>query len=150
MAAARIVYVIISPFGQSQISCLTVPTALNFSPLSQTVASMWDLTPPSVHPQVQSSSHSSFPPDFFCPTEFAWFYIFFSGGQVLLLALSWCSVRSSVCEGIFLMNPWREKYSLSTYASTILDLLNIPIFSFLRNLCTLLQSLYQFTFPSAV
>ena len=88
---------------------------------------------PSVHLQVQSSSHSSFSPYFFCPTEFAWFYIYFSGDQVLLLALSWCSARSSVSEVTFLMNPWREKYTLSIYASTTLDFLNIPIVSFLRN-----------------
>ena len=55
---------------------------------------------------------------FFCPPSFvllsvAWFYTFFSSGQVL----SWCSARSSVSGGIFLMYPWREMYS-----SAIVDL----------------------------
>ena len=52
--------------------------------------------------------------------SFAWFYIFFSTGQVLLSALSWCSACTSVSEGIFLMYPWREINSTSTYSSTIL------------------------------
>ena len=55
---------------------------------------------------------------FFCPASFvvlnvAWFYIFFSSGQVL----SWRSARSSVSGGVFLMYPWREMYS-----SAIVDL----------------------------
>ena len=60
---------------------------------------------------------------FFCPPSFvllsvAWFYIFFSRGQVL----SWLSARSSVSGGVFLMYPWREMYSTCTYSSTIMDL----------------------------
>ena len=43
-----------------------------------------------------------------------WFYIFFSGGQVLLPALSWHSARSPVSEGVFLMYLWRETNSTST------------------------------------
>ena len=50
----------------------------------------------------------------------AWFYIFFSTGQVLLSASSWCSACTSVSEGVFLMYPWREIHSTSTYSSTIL------------------------------
>ena len=66
-----------------------------------------------------SSTHSSC----FCPPSFvllsvAWFYISFSGGQVL----SWCSARSSVSGGVFLTYPWREMYSTCTYSSAILDL----------------------------
>ena len=61
----------------------------------------------------------------FCPTSFVllsfvWFCLFFSTGQVLLSALSWCSARISVSEAVFLMYPWREMYSTSTYSSTIL------------------------------
>ena len=44
----------------------------------------------------------------------------FSTGQVLLSALSWCSACTSVSEGVFLMYPWREMYSTSTYSSDIL------------------------------
>ena len=51
---------------------------------------------------------------------FPWFYIFFSAGQVLLSALSWCSACTSVSEGIFLMYLWREMYSMSTYSPAIL------------------------------
>ena len=47
-------------------------------------------------------------------------YIFFSTGQVLLSALSWCSTCIFVSEGVFLMYLWREMYSTSTYSSTIL------------------------------
>ena len=61
-----------------------------------------------------------FPPSFFVLLSFVWFYVFFSTGQVLLSALSWCSACTSVSEGVFLMYPWREMYSTSTYSSTIL------------------------------
>ena len=33
--------------------------------------------------------------------SFAWFYIFFSTGQLLLSALSWCSLCTSVSEAVF-------------------------------------------------
>ena len=69
------------------------------------------------------------PPNSFILLSFAWFYIFFSAGQVLLSTLSWCSACTSVCEGVFLMYPWREMYSMSTYTSTILFFLN---FCFLK------------------
>ena len=60
------------------------------------------------------------PPSSFILPSFAWIYIFFSPGQVLLSALSWCSACTFVSEGIFLMYLWREMYSTSTYSSTIL------------------------------
>ena len=47
-------------------------------------------------------------------------YRFFSTGQVLLSALSWCSECTSVSEGVFPRCLWREMYSISTYSSTIL------------------------------
>ena len=46
--------------------------------------------------------------------------IFFSTGQVLLLALSWCPACTSVSEGVFLMCLWRQMYSKSTCSSIIL------------------------------
>ena len=62
---------------------------------------------------------------YFILLSFAWFYVLFSTGQVLLSALSCCSACTSVSEGVFLMYPWREMYSTSTYSSTILfSLLN--------------------------
>ena len=60
---------------------------------------------------------------------FAWFYIFFSAGQLLLSTLSWCSACTSVSEGVFLMYQWREMYSISTYSSIILFFLMIHFFS---------------------
>ena len=61
-----------------------------------------------------------FPPSSFFLPSFAWFYIFFSSGSVLLSALSWFSACTSVSEGVFLMYLWREMYSTSTYSSAIL------------------------------
>ena len=53
--------------------------------------------------------------------SFAWIYIFLSSSQGLLATLSWCSVRFSSSEDVFLMHPWREKYSRSIYSSAILS-----------------------------
>ena len=61
-----------------------------------------------------------FPPSSFVLPSLAWFYVFFSAGQVLLSALIWCSVCTSVSEGVFLMYPWRQMYSMATYSSAIL------------------------------
>ena len=63
---------------------------------------------------------------YFITPRFLWFCTFFSAGQALLSALSWCSACTSVSEGVFLMYPWREMYSMSTYSSAILFL--IPVF----------------------
>ena len=54
-----------------------------------------------------------FPPSSFVLPGFVWFYIFFSTGQVLLSAPSWCFACLSVSEGVFLMYLWREVYSMS-------------------------------------
>ena len=63
-----------------------------------------------------------FPPSSFVLPSLAWFYVFFSAGQVLLSALIWCSVCTSVSEGVFLLYLKREMYSPSTYSSAILFL----------------------------
>ena len=77
-----------------------------------------DLTPASILPLAEGRSSPTntlvFPPSFFLLPSFAWFCILFSTGQVLLSALSWCSACTSVSEGVFLMYPWREMYSMST------------------------------------
>ena len=44
----------------------------------------------------------------------------FSGGHVLLSALSWYSASTSLSEVVFLMYPWRDMYFTSTYSSAIL------------------------------
>ena len=101
------------------------PSALNVYPLTQTIDPMWGSHPCFSSPHLARA----------CPVlvtllflplvpssywVFAWFCIFFSAGQVLLLTLSWCSACTSVSEGVFLMYPWREMYSSSTYSSAIL------------------------------
>ena len=83
-----------------------------------------DRTPASVPPPTKGRSSSTntpvFPHSSIILPSFAWVYIFFSTGQVLLPALSWCSACISVSEGVFLMYLWREIYSMSTYSSAIL------------------------------
>ena len=83
-----------------------------------------DWTPASLPPPAEGRSSPTytpiFPPSSFILPSFAWFYILFSAGQVLLSTLSWCSAYISVYEGVFLMPPWRKMYSTSTYSSAIL------------------------------
>ena len=108
MAAARTVwFLFLLGCHRSAVSL----SALNVSPLTQTIAPMWGVAP------CFSSSTclltlSFFPPNSFILPSFAWVYILFSAGQVLLSALSWC----------VLTYPWREIYSMSTYSSAILFL----------------------------
>ena len=118
VAATRILCVILISFGLSQISCFA-PSLSCFS------SGCGNRTPASVPPLAEgrSSPTSSpfFPPTSFILLSFAWPYKFFSGGQVLLSALSFlCSASPSVSEGVFLMYPWRERYSTSTYFPAIL------------------------------
>ena len=73
-----------------------------------------------------SPNASAFSPSSFVLQSFAWFCMFFSSCQLLLSILSWCSACTSVSECVFLMYPWREMYSTSTYSSIIL----FSVFSF--------------------
>ena len=111
---------ILNPFILPQISCF--PLSL-VSPLTQ-LPQRGDWTPAPVPPPTEGrtsptntpvSPHSSL-----ILPSFAWVYIFFSAGQVLLSSLSWCSSCTSVSEGVFLMYLWREMYSTFTYSPTIL------------------------------
>ena len=99
-------------------------TVSDASPLSQTISPMCTSCPcfrfPNPQVQIQSRSFSLSLPSFILPS-FAWICIFLSGGQGLLPAVSWCSVRSSASEEVFLMHPWREMYSTSTYFFPILS-----------------------------
>ena len=108
------------PFRLPQISCFTLSFV---SPLTQTIASCGDRTPASVPPPVEGRSSLTntpvFPPSSFILPSFVGVYILFSSGQLLLSALSWCSACTSVSEGVLLMCPWREMYSLSAYSSAI-------------------------------
>ena len=85
---------------------------------------MWGLTLASVPPPPRSGPVLLillFPtPSSLVLPSFVWFCVVFPTGQVLLSALSCCSAFTSVSEGVFLMYPWKEMYSTSTYSSTIL------------------------------
>ena len=102
MAAPRTVWFSFHPGCHwSAVSLSTV----NISPVTQTIA---------------PTSIPVFPPSSFILPSFACLYIFFSTGQILLSTLSWCSACTSVSEGVFLIYPWREMFSMSTYYSAIL------------------------------
>jgi len=100
-------------------------SALKVSPLTQTIAAMCGSDPcfSSPTPGGRSSpTHTpAFSPSSFVLPSFAWVYIFFSSGHVLLSALSWCSACTLMSEGVFLMYPWRQMYSTSTYFFAIFD-----------------------------
>ena len=120
MAVARTVWISFhSGCHRSAVSL----SALNVSPLTQTVAPLLGSDPASVPPPSEGRSSPTNTPvsprSSFILRSFAWFCVFFSTGQVLLSAPSWCSACTSVSEGEFLMYPWREVYSTSTYSSAI-------------------------------
>ena len=86
------------PFRLPQISCSR--SALNVSPLTQTVAWLWGSDPASVSLPAEGRSSPANTPGFplssYALPSFTWFSIFFSMGQVLLSALNWCSGCASV------------------------------------------------------
>ena len=96
-------------------------SALNVSPLTQTIAPMWGseacFSSPTPGPVLLTLLFLPLVPSLL---SFTRFYTFFSAGQALLSTLSWCSACTSVSEGVFLMYPWREMSSTSTNSSTIL------------------------------
>ena len=100
-------------------------SALDVAPLTQTIAWCEDQTPASVLPPTEGRSSPTnspvFPPSSFVLLSFSWVYVFFSADQVFLSAFSWCSAWTFVSQGVFLMYPRREMYSMSTYSSTILQ-----------------------------
>ena len=113
---------ILIPFRLSQISCF--PLSLKcFSSDSDNCPDVGIRTPASVPPPAEGRSNPTntpvFPPSSFILLSFAWVYILFSTSQVLLATLSWCSACTFASEGVFLMYPWREMYSMSTYFSAI-------------------------------
>ena len=114
---------ILIPFRLPQISCLTLSLKC-FSSDSDNcpdvgIGPLLQIPHPSrAGPALTGTP--VFPSSSFFLRNFAWVYVFFSAGQVLLSALSWCSVCTSVSEGVFLMYPRREIHSTSTYSSNIL------------------------------
>ena len=94
---------ILIPFRLPQISCFT----LSLKYVSSDPDNCGDQTPASVPPPTKGKRSPTntpvFLPSFFILPSFAWFYIFFPSGQVLLSTLSWCSACTAMSEGTFLM-----------------------------------------------
>ena len=110
------------PFRLRQMSCFTLSLKC-FSSDSDSCPSVGIRPLLQFLPAEGRSSPTNTPvfsPSSFVLLSFAWFYMFFSTGQVLLSAFSWCSACTSVSEGVFLMYPWRGRYSMSTHSSIIL------------------------------
>ena len=110
-----------------------------------------DQTPASVPPPAKGRSSPTntpaLPPSPFILPSFTWVYIFFSAGQVLLSALSLCSAFTSVSEGVFLMYPWKEIYSMSTYSSaTLFSVLFFMVSFAVQNLYVWLAPICLFSF----
>ena len=110
----------------------------------------WDWTPASLSPPTEGRSSPTntliFSPRCFILPSLACFCIFFSSGQVLLFTLSWFPTCTSVSEDVFLMYPWREVYSMSTYSSTIL--FSPPVYFLVGRLCiTVMRSSGYRAFP---
>ena len=108
---------ILVPFRRPQISCFII----SLTQLPQ----CGDRTPASVPCPPAEGRYSPantpvFPPSSFVLPSFAWVYTHFSTGQVFLSALSWCFACTYVSEGVFLMFPWREMYSMSTHSPATL------------------------------
>ena len=105
---------ILIPFRLPQISSFTLSLKC-FSSDSQ-LSRCVDQTPASAPPPTEGRSSPSntpvFSPSSFLLLSFAWVYIFFSVGQVLLSTLS-CSACISVSEDVFLIYLWKEIYSTS-------------------------------------
>ena len=114
---------ILIPLRLPQISSFTLSLKC-FSSDSDNCPNVGIRPPDSVPPPTEDRSSPTntpvFPPSSFILPSFGWFYVFFSTGQVLLSVLSWCSACTSASEGVFLMYPWRERYSTSTCSFTIL------------------------------
>ena len=110
---------ILIPFRLPQISCFTLSLKC-FSSDSDSCPTVGIRPPASVPPPTEGRSTPTdtpvFPPSSSVLLSFAWF----STGQALLSALSWCSACTSVAEGVFLMYLWRQMFSMSTYTSAIL------------------------------
>ena len=106
------------PFRLPQISCFTLSLKCFFSD-SDSCPPVGIRPPASVPLPTKGRSSPTntlvFPPKSFILPSFAWVYIFFSTGQVLLSALHCCSECTSGSEGVFPMYPWRQMYSMSTY-----------------------------------
>ena len=82
---------------------------LNVSPLIQAIAPLWGSDPCFSSP---NSNTPVFPPLSLILLSFAWFYIFFSTGQVLLSTLSWCFASTSDTEVLYSWCIYGERCTL--------------------------------------
>ena len=108
VASAGIVCVILIPFRLPQISCFTLSLKC-FSSDSDSCPDV-RIRPLLQFPHLLRAGPALltllfFPSSSCMLLSFVWLYVFFSAGQVLLSALSWCSACTSVSEGVFLMYP---------------------------------------------
>ena len=80
-------------------------TALNVSPLTQTIVPLWGSTLVSFPPPAEgrsSPTNTPVPPPFsFILPSFVWFYIFFSTGQVLLFPFSSVVLHALLCLKVY-------------------------------------------------
>ena len=85
-------------------------------------------------------------PRFLHPTEFCMVLSILFLWSCTLSALSWCSACTSVSEGVFLMYPWGEMYSMFTYSSAILFSIYLLFNTLSRFVITIFQeaSVLQF------
>ena len=98
-------------------------SASNVSSLTQTIAPMWGSDPcfssPTRRGQVQSYEHSCFPPSFFVLPSFRGSMYSFPLVRHACLLSAAVLLALFVSEGVFLMYPWREMNSTSSYSSAI-------------------------------
>ena len=97
---------VLIPFRLPQISCFTLSLKC-FSSDSDNCPDVGirPLLYPPAEGRCNPTNTPVFPPSSFVLLSFAWAYIFFSSGQVLLSTLNWCSACTSVSEGVLLMYP---------------------------------------------
>ena len=124
---------ILVPFRLPQITCFSLSLKC-FSSDSDNCPDVGIgplLVPPPAKGRSSRTNTPVFPPSSLFLPSFVWFYVFFSAGQLLSSALSWCSACISVSEGVFLMYHWREMHSMSTYSSSILFCCHVILICYL-------------------
>ena len=112
MAAARTVWF------SSHLGChrsAVSLSALNVSPLTQTIVPLWGSTLVSFPPPAEgrsSPTNTPVPPPFsFILPSFVWFYIFFSTGQVLLFPFSSVVLHALLCLKVYSWCIHGERFS---------------------------------------
>ena len=106
--------------------------ALNVSPLTHTIARLWGsdscFSSPTHEGRSSPTNTPVLPTSFFVLPSFAWFYIFFSTGQVLLSPFSWCSACTSVWKCISDVSVEKDILHVRLLLQHVV-LLSVPILS---------------------